>query len=76
MGMVVLRRFYPRHKYAAVVLVTLGIILSTIASQVGVPVRPPPPSERAMLAAGVSSPVMSTVSSTESDSGPCNPVGA
>ena len=35
MGMVVLRRFYPRHKYAAVALVTLGIIISTIASQVG-----------------------------------------
>ena len=35
MGMVVLRRFYPRHKYAAVALVTVGIILSTIASQVG-----------------------------------------
>ncbi|KAF0291808.1 UDP-xylose and UDP-N-acetylglucosamine transporter [Amphibalanus amphitrite] len=33
MGMVVLRRFYPRHKYAAVALVTVGIILSTIASQ-------------------------------------------
>ena len=33
MGMVVLRRFYPRHKYAAVALITLGIILSTMASQ-------------------------------------------
>ena len=34
MGMVVLKRFYPRHKYAAVALITVGIILSTWASQV------------------------------------------
>ncbi|XP_037071220.1 UDP-xylose and UDP-N-acetylglucosamine transporter-like [Pollicipes pollicipes] len=34
MGMVVLKRFYRKHKYIAVVLITLGIILCTLASQV------------------------------------------
>ncbi|XP_037070792.1 UDP-xylose and UDP-N-acetylglucosamine transporter-like [Pollicipes pollicipes] len=33
MGMVVLKRFYRKHKYIAVVLITLGIILCTLASQ-------------------------------------------
>ena len=36
MGMIVLGRYYPRHKTVAVVAITAGIVLCTYASKVRV----------------------------------------
>ncbi|XP_043219751.1 UDP-xylose and UDP-N-acetylglucosamine transporter-like [Amphibalanus amphitrite] len=64
MGMIVLGRYYPRHKTVSVVAITIGIILCTYASK-SAPVPPP--------AAADSAPGTSTTADTTTSTTPSTP---